>query len=388
MINYSFSSIYMAFFASNLLIIILALCFKSIKLTVNVGYKLLLLFVYCTLLRFIFPIELPLSTNILMCKSFSYIISRIRHPLFTIAGFQCTIWTILLAIWIIGFLIQFIKFIFIRKRARSMIFSSCLDITETEPYQTVLSKVYKEQGKHTHFRILEVYGITSPMLYGAFKPHILVPVNWDVSETELWYIISHEVSHHYHHDLLTKNLIHFLCIIYWWNPCCHLLRQQADLILEMRIDNNVTKSDCKAISDYLQCLINIATYKVKMQENCIANSLTLSFAKIDETEMRFEMLTQSHKPKKLIWNIALVVLVFGIYILSYVFIFEAHYISPQTEESTIEPTAETTYAIQNEDGTYSIYYNDILIETTDSLEYYSSEIPIYIKEKENYNEKN
>ncbi len=66
-----------------------------------------------------------------------------------------------------------------------------------------------------------------------------------------------------------------------------------------------------------------------------------------------------------------------LFLLSYVYIFEAS--SPPTVdiEDSVEPTAENSYFIKNEDGLYDFYLNGTYIETTDSLQYYPDDIPIH-----------
>ena len=45
-------------------------------------------------------------------------------------------------------------------------------------------------------------------------------------------------------------------------------------------------------------------------------------------------------------------------------------------------TPENTYIIQNKDNTYDIYFNGDLIDTVDSLEYYSEDCKIYSSKEE------
>lgn len=386
--HYSFSSVYMAIIASNVLLILLTLCFRNKKIMVNAGYKMLLVFVYCTLLRFLFPFELPFSRNVLLPESLSFVVSRVHLPLFIVSNFYFSIWILLLVIWTIGFFIQLAKHIKISKKFKYDILSSSLNITENEPYHSLVEQICKEKGKRNRFEIFEVTEIAVPMLYGVFSPKILIPAEWEVTSEYLYYVLTHEISHHFHHDLVIKNLVNLLAMVYWWNPFCHLLVRQTTIILEMRIDDKITQSDAQTTAEYLHCLIEIAEKAVASNQEIIPDTLTISFSdNTKELTKRFVMLTESGKQKHHSWNIALAILMFGIYILSYLYIFEAHYISPEKEFTSIDLIESNTYAIQNENGSYDIYYDNYFLETVDSLEYYLG-IPIYTKEKENNNEKN
>lgn len=66
-----------------------------------------------------------------------------------------------------------------------------------------------------------------------------------------------------------------------------------------------------------------------------------------------------------------------IYLVSYSFILEARYILPEENETTVELTIDSTYAVLNEDGLYDIYYGDYIINTTQELNYYPSDMPVY-----------
>ena len=74
--------------------------------------------------------------------------------------------------------------------------------------------------------------------------------------------------------------------------------------------------------------------------------------------------------------IALLTLIVGIYLGSYLVIFEAHYEFQPHMQNTISADNDL-YAIYNHNGTYDIYYGDIYIESVNTLEYFSSNITVY-----------
>lgn len=384
--QYSFSSVYMAIIASNVLLVLLTLSFRNKKIMVNAGHKILLFFVYCTLLRFLFPFELPISRNVLLPESVSFVVSWARHPLLKTSSFSFSIWTLMMIIWLIGFLIQLVKHLKSREVCNYNILSSALDFTDREPYHSLVEDICRKKGKRNCFEVLEVSGITVPMLYGVFSPKILIPTNWNVSQEHLRYALTHEIAHHFHHDLVTKNIINIFAMIYWWNPFSHLLVKQTDTILEMRVDDTITKSDRETITGYLYCLIEIAEQAAETNQKLIPDTLSVSLSdNTSELTKRFEMLMGAGEKKHHSWNIALVVLTFVIYVLSYAYTFEAHYMPDETLAEIIEQTDDNIHAIQNNDGTYDIYFGTLFVENVDSLEYYPG-IPIYTEEKENNNE--
>lgn len=392
--NFSFSSVYMAVISSNLLLIILTLCFLNKKIMVNAGYKLLALFIAFTLIRFLLPFEFSFTYTLNLPEWISAIIVAIRHPWFYIGTYGVSPWTVLQAIWLSGFAIKLVRYIITQRKARYYILSHMWDVTKNERYQSILSEICREKGKPNHFTIVEVEGIQSPLLYGIRQPHILLPKDYELSDADLYYVFAHEAAHHFHHDLLAKTVIHFIDMIYWWNPFCRILVKQTDGILEMRIDDIVTVSKDRTVNNYIACLLNLADYNPKACPLSLDVCMPLwvidkpkGYYTKDESIItrRFDMLQKSGEKKNHVLNLVLLLSVLSIYLVSHAFIWEAFYTPPEVEENTLAPSDDSVYAIEREDNTYDIYINGKYMETVDSLEYYPG-IKVYT-EKEYLNEK-
>src|SRR5699024_295739 len=104
-------------------------------------------------------------------------------------------------------------------------------------YYELLSQICEERGKKNNFRIVLFPDIQIPMYFHYKKPYIIMPQNFDCSQEDLYFILSHEMNHHFHHDLMIKYFVTILSILYWWTPFCRFLKKECDAILEMRIDN-------------------------------------------------------------------------------------------------------------------------------------------------------
>lgn len=386
--EYSFSTVYMAIIASNILLILLTFVFRNKKVMINTGYRLLAIFVIMTLIRFLLPFEMPFAKRILFPEWLSAGIAWIRHPLCYIGDYAFCIWSTLEIVWIIGFIIKLIYYIRTQLKDRYYILSHMWDVTHAEPYQSILEEICKERKRKNVFGVAEVAGLKIPLLYGVVKPYILLPKDHHIPEKDLYYILAHESSHHFHHDLITKFLVRIIDMVYWWNPFCHILTKQTDMILEMRIDDVITDCKERSIPDYLRCLIQLkesATEPGPVSQ--VASMPLFSSADADHDEdlvKRFEMLIASNQKKKHSLNIVLVILVLGLYLSSYAFIFEGFYSNHENLGNSFSPVEVDFYAIQKEDNTYDVYYGDIFLENTDSLEYHG-DIQIYT-EKEFYHE--
>jgi len=381
MLKYSLSTVYMTILTSNLLLILIALFFRSRKVMINLGYRLLAVFVFLTFLRAIIPFEFSFTTNIYLPKYITFFIVFFRHPIFYLGSYGITIWTFCEIAWLIG---SIICYAFYRKETR--IFHSRVLLWGRKPqkyehYMNILENICHTRNKKNVFRILELESIDSPQIYGIRRPYILLPANLNFSDEDMYYVLSHEANHHFHRDLLLKRIVKFLSIVYWWNPACHYLYKKASLLLEMRIDNTVAHSHEEA-SKYLNCLILLAERIQHSHSATRTNSVALSFSQGSRSELtqRFEMLIHRNSSPNLLLNILVFTTIFLLYISSYFYTFEATYSPPDVAE-TIYITDTTSYFIDNEDGTYDLYYSNIYFETVTSLDYYRDNIPVYTREE-------
>lgn len=384
--DYSFSTVYMTVIVCNILLALITICFQNTKILINMGYKLLALFVSFCFLRLLLPFEFPFANRVILPEWISFVIYRIRHSFASIAGYDVSIWTILQAVWLIGILVRLIYYLYKYQKSRYKIMTNSLDITESARYQTILDQICRERGKKNNFRILETTGIISPMITGVFNPWIMLPDHIQYTDKDLYYVFLHETAHHFHHDLFIKHCVSLITIVYWWNPLCYILVKKTNNILEMRVDDKVTSSDPETICAYLNCLYNLMdqALSVPMPTPLFSGAIGIDMVLMKK---RFAMLTQTKQKRNIFLNVAISVLVFGLFAWSYLYIYEGSYIPPEIAETTHSITESNGCAVLKQDGTYDIYYDGtIFLENVDSLECYSSDIPIYI-EKEFVNEK-
>lgn len=376
MLNYSFSTVLMTVLTSNILIIVISLCFRSKKALFTMGYKLLSVVLVFALLRLIFPFELPFSRNILMPEFLSRIVHSVRHPFATLGRLKITIWLLFECIWICGTVYKLFQIIrshvifngFVRRYGK--------DVTERDVYAAVLRKIC--DSRKASFRVLLVPGLDTPRQNGCFHPCILIPEEMELSEEDIYYTICHEMAHYKHRDFLIKLAVNILTALYWWNPLCYALRNHIDMILEMRVDEKLVNGDQYVRNAYLSALINIGSNVVSnynKRPNLLSRlSSPTATGGVEDLSIRIHMLYREKKlPLPLFFMLVLLMLM--LHIGSYRFIFEGHYI-PQ-ESGIPEIQSEDMYAVPLNDGTYDIYLEDIFIEHTDSLKYYTSITIIY-----------
>ena len=92
--QYSFSTVLMAFLSSNLIIVFTAVCFRHKDLLVSFGYKMFALLLGLTFLRFVLPFEFPFATNLVFPEILSRAVSFLRYPFYQSEHIRTSIWSI------------------------------------------------------------------------------------------------------------------------------------------------------------------------------------------------------------------------------------------------------------------------------------------------------
>lgn len=385
----------MAILTTGVFLTFLTICLINKHLLIRFGYKLLALFILFTFLRFSLPVEFhTLAHRIALPEGISNIIALLRHRLFTFREQPVSIWRIFEYIWIMGAVCGILWFFFTYFRDSYRITLYGKDMTTISPYKELVARICSEQNRRNNFRVIEFPGLGIPMIFGVFSPRILIPEHFELPEEQTYYILRHEMTHHFHHDLLLKSLIKLITLIYWWNPLCRLLNHQTDVILEMHVDDSLTQSDIESTLAYMNCLVDYASKST--QRVSISHTFSLEFFPKEDSDLkkRFYLMANNQKKSDRPLSILICFLVLGIYLSSYLFIFEAYklptaegtqYAPPDGVILNLHVIDETTsYFIDNGDGTYDLYSDDMYLETMTSIDGYYSDTPIYTPDNNPY----
>lgn len=384
--HFSFSTVLMALLASIITAVLLAIPFLRKNFTPSVGYKSLFCFVVLALLRLLLPFEFPFTSNILLPQSLSKITVFLRHPRIRIMGMGISLWTVFEIIWMVGIVISLLFSIRSHRCARNYILKRGVDKTEEPKYKEILEDICRRNHRNNRFRVMELPDLDVPIIWGIWQPCIILPAGLDIPPDKLEYILYHETLHYFRHDPIVKKAIHLLAILYWWSPACRLLHKHSNLLLEMYVDQAITRGDPDVIQAYTECLLFIKKQTVpitsKAAKSLGENACPLIRLHDDDMERRVIMLMK--KPtafQKVGVNILLGALILIVLACSHLYIFEASYYPPPAEgEIAFFPSVENTYIIMDESSNYKVYINDIYIETVSNLEFYPEGIKIYNQE--------
>lgn len=387
MTSFSSSSLLMSILFSNLLLILVSIIFLNRKFMVIIGYPLLTVFLIITFLRFAFPFELPVSTNILLPEWLSIAIIFLKEPHISIGSLTFSVWHLFLFLWALGFVIGIYRLVCAYRKMYHRIPILGADVTKEEPYASLLGQICRERRRKNHFRIYKLPNLSVPMIFGLRSSYILLPE--ETHEKELYYILGHEAAHHFHLDQWFKLALQLLCIIYWWNPFMPLFKRQFSRVLEMRVDSYIIDScDSKQKSGYLNCL-----FRMFHSGNMEKASIPIALCSADTLELaqRIAVLDKKHQRRaSRFFQFLCMSVIGGLYVLSLLFIFEPHYMPPEIKEeiwdsNPMVASPENSYLIANPDGSYNLYIDDIHIDTLPVLDKYMDDIKIYetLEEKEN-----
>ena len=124
---------------------------------------------------------------------------------------------------------------------------------EDEVFEECVEKVF---GSPRKGRIC-LYGsdfVPSPFIYGWVKKRILLPA-MDFSERERRLIYEHELVHCKKGDYFFRQLVFWLCAIYWFNPGIYVLADYFVDVNEMACDEAVLKKQEKGMAYWYAMLI-------------------------------------------------------------------------------------------------------------------------------------
>ncbi|MDE7187986.1 MAG: M56 family metallopeptidase, partial [Lachnospiraceae bacterium] len=96
--------------------------------------------------------------------------------------------------------------------------------------------------------------ISSPLLIGFIHPRIILP-DADLSGSDFYYTMLHELIHYKRRDMLYKWLVQLTICLHWFNPTVYLMGREINHLCELSCDERVIKSlseeDRKAYGDTL-----------------------------------------------------------------------------------------------------------------------------------------
>ena len=166
---------------------------------------------------------------------------------------------ILLGIWIAGILAMIILLIKSSFRLRSLK-KSALPLQNKE-VRRLYHHCLEEMGICRDIPVCSTAFLKSPIIVGLFKPCIYLPIHLisDYNESDLRYMLLHELQHYKHHDAIASYLMNLTGVVYWFNPLVWYALREMRNDREVACDSAVLKMlEEDDYEDYGNTLINFA----------------------------------------------------------------------------------------------------------------------------------
>lgn len=150
-------------------------------------------------------------------------------------------------------------------------------------------------------------GVTSPMVYGYFKPIIILPSDIR-DEFALRGILFHELVHYRRGDLYMKLIAQLALSLHWFNPLVYIasdrLAQTAELACDERVLAACSMSDRV---DYGNVMLDII--KQSSEERIISSSMSTHFnPRTDAVKERFRNILDMRQKNFALWLVVLLMI--------------------------------------------------------------------------------
>ena len=181
---------------------------------------------------------------------------------------------ILLGIWIVGMLAMMILIIKSSLRLRT-IKRSALSLQNPE-VRRLYNKCLNEMKIARNIPVYSTAFLKSPIIVGLLKPCIYLPIHLisDYHESDMRYMLLHELQHYRHKDALSNYLMNFVGVLYWFNPFVWFALREMRNDREIACDTSVLKMlETDDYEDYGNTLINFIE-KVSSSPFSFASSLS------------------------------------------------------------------------------------------------------------------
>jgi hypothetical protein len=106
--------------------------------------------------------------------------------------------------------------------------------------------------------------VDTPMVIGGLASFIVLPCQ-DYSDTEIKYILQHELYHYHRHDVAIKWITVAAWSLHWFNPLMLLIRHEIEMMCEYSCDESVTYNmDAAERKAYIRTILKTAIHQANL----------------------------------------------------------------------------------------------------------------------------
>lgn len=166
---------------------------------------------------------------------------------------------LLLALWISGIIAMLI--LVIRSALRLHTLKKSALPLQSQKVKRLYQRCLNDTGITKNVPIYSTAYLKSPVIVGFLKPCIYLPIHLiaDDNETDIRYMLLHELQHYKHKDGIANYLINLAGIIYWFHPLVWYALKEMRSDREIACDTSVLKLlESEDYVSYGNTLINFA----------------------------------------------------------------------------------------------------------------------------------
>ena len=259
------------------------------------------------------------------------------------------------ALWVIGMLVMI--FFMIKSKIRLYHLEQSALLLQNPK----VKKLYQHCRKEMHIkRKIPVYStafMASPVMVGIFRPRIYIPIRLlsDFSESDIRYMLLHELQHYKHKDAFINCLMNIAAIVYWFNPVVWYALKEVRTDREVACDTYVLQMlDTDDYLDYGNTLLNFAQ-KTAFSPFSFAAGIGGNAKQIKKRILNIALYkpqTKRHKRKERLIFAALLVLILESTILIPVF---ASNTSASLPKDAVIQIDDLSYFFADYDGCFVLY---------------------------------
>lgn len=319
-------------------------------------------------IRVIFVGVILLCVRALLPVNFSFTVTiPIKYGLTEITAFMfdteirgLSLFDGFLCVWILGFFIKIMNLIRKCRKSRSML-QQAASIEHFRKKQ-VLDVLEKYDMDNIKIAILPKF--VSPGISGIFKPILVMP-DYDFSDEDLHYIISHEVTHYKKFDLIIKLFLEICTCIYWWNPVMYLFKAKFTLAIEIANDISVIKGQSDTYQlNYIKCLLLNSRLHSCKNSSRYEDIFQIPFIKSNsDLKIRVKkILSYQEEGSFRIFGLLSKCLLLVMLFIGIVIVPEAYFEDPEIENTTFSVNSDNSYLVETSKG-FDLYADDKYVAT-------------------------
>lgn len=361
-------------------VFVLLLCILRWKLKILLGYQLfpLLLLIGLSVVRLLVPVEPFFALEVESTRVLPFLQDRSRVEVAAIGGQTVTVASLVILVLSAVSLALLVRLFFLLHRKSSQLRQGAR--TDDPRLLAIFQRVKAEAPSRRQCRLYVSDQCPGPCIFGVVRSHVLIPRELcALGDRDLYYVLKHEWRHHLEYDVAVKLLIECLCCLLWWDPLVYLLRYNLNQTLELKCDAKVTREfqEEERLS-YAEALMN--TLRVcgrKSVDQPREAMLSIPFlgatlakrrVKADEDLIqRFDVVLEVDRKDSKRMRRGLIAVMFLMFAASFCFVIQPYGL-PLIEDlnseiaqgdtvGSIDFTSETSFLIDNQDGTYSLFIN-------------------------------